>query len=199
MTDFYFETPDQSICAWLLASEEKFKDNLALKIKNQTYTYGVLWAMAKKIAVLLKQSSEKRCLILSKRNLVAYVSLIATVLAGKAYVFLNAKDTPERLKKTILLADTYLLITDEACHGIAEQLNDILPQKLFHLSLSDAGVLNQMHHQNNLLSLQQEETYTAPQQVYAYVYLMFTSGSTGEPKGVPITHQNLYAFLSNII
>ena len=43
------------------------------------------------------------------------------------------------------------------------------------------------------------DAWQMPERVNRYAYLLFTSGTTGQPKGIAVTHQNMKAYVSNIL
>lgn len=184
-----------SIAKKLLESEVKYSNKIAIQFKEQVYTYRTLFEKAKALAMLLKASSQSRCLILTDRTPTAYIAFLAVLLSGKAYVFLNRKDIINQLDKAILLTDSNLIISDEQ--------NLVTLNKLSHqldcVCLNDSGEVRQLSNIFHSLKNGQEQHYNPPASVYKYVYLMFTSGSTAEPKGVPISNENLNAFLHNIL
>lgn len=185
---------EDSIVKKLLQIEVAYSERTAIQFMEECYTYKSLFEKAKKIAIRLRLSKQSSCLILTHRNISAYVGLLAALFAGKAYVFLNNKDSVEQLKKTVSLTGSNLIITDLKNQPTLNKIN----QYFDYVCLNDKGEVD-----NISTSLEKEfykvSEFLPPKQVYRYAYLMFTSGSTGDPKGVPISHENLCSFLSNII
>src|SRR3989338_9426838 len=181
---------ENSVASRLLKIAEQHENRPAIKIDNHYYCYNDLFAIAKKIAAELRRSSENRCLILANKNIVAYAGILAALLAGKAYVFLNTKDNLTRLKKSVLLADSHLMITDQVNQLTVPSLQRLLDYELHCICLNEQG---------DIVNQQGITEYKEPPSVYPYAYMMFTSGSTGEPKGAIIAHTNLQAYLDNII
>ncbi len=178
---------ENSIASALLEVEKRHANRSAIAIGNETMAYHELFTLAKKLASQLMQSRADRCLILSRRNCAAYVGLLGSLLAGKAYVFLNTKESVSQLSETILLSETDLLVVDDFHLSLLSELNCQLKNELTVVTLDQQG---------KLMSV--ADHYCSPKVAYQYAYMMFTSGSTGKPKGVPISHQNLKTFIDNI-
>ncbi len=170
---------EQSMSSLLLAIEKKYPVNAALSVEGVIYSYQELFQKAKVLATELLKYPNERCIILSGRNIVAYVGLLGALLAGKAYVFLNNKDSLERIQTSFSKIDSQLMVVDAEHVSLA---NKIAPNAVI------------MDPQN----LDDAISYRQPDTAYLFAYLMFTSGSSGNPKGVAISHQNLLAYVKNI-
>jgi amino acid adenylation domain-containing protein len=188
-----------SIARALLQIEKQYANNPALAIGNETYSYQKLFNLAKQLAAQLMYSKANRCLILSGRNVTAYVSLLGALLAGKAYVFLNTKESALQLSQMILLTKTDLLIVDDLCLPVLNELISYLPMELTIVRLNQQRqfTMGRLDREDNLVD-RLVDSYAPPENAYQYAYMMFTSGSTGKPKGVPISHKNLITFIDNV-
>ncbi|MFF0146707.1 AMP-binding enzyme [Amycolatopsis sulphurea] len=114
--------------------------------------------------------------LLLERSVDLVVAVLATVKTGAAYVPLHREDSPDRLAAVARDADFGLLVTDAATGSDA-----------FAATFRDRG--------GTTVDLGRPEETAAPAAVTArpdqLACVMFTSGSTGEPKGAAITHGNL--------
>lgn len=177
--------------------------NPALIVNGASYTYAALDAIARRWASrLLDVPGGRPCRVgvFASRNLTSYAGVLASLYAGAAFVPLNRKFPPERTRMMLQLADVDALIVDSE---LLPQLQSVLRglPRMPVLLLPDAPRSALPHdfparvfgredlaHADALTELPE----TAP---HSLAYLLFTSGSTGVPSGVPITHGNVRAFL----
>ncbi len=111
-----------------------------------------------------------------------YASLLAVWSLGAAYVPLNAHNPPDRNAAIIQRAGLQTILT----HRDPEEWPGHLP--------GFSGIVSTRDVVPNPAPL--EFRKVAPTDL---AYLFFTSGSTGFPKGVPISHANLSAFLTAVL
>jgi D-alanine--poly(phosphoribitol) ligase subunit 1 len=163
----------------------------ALFVDGRTYTYGELAKRATRVAGWICRHVDEanpRIGILASRNLTAYVGVIGAAWAGAAYVPLNPSFPTSRLRKILAQAELHALIADK--NGLqqpGEIASDIPQEKVLLLSSEE---------------LPPEGTFPCPHPVKvhkdALAYLMFTSGTTGEPKGINITVGNVQHMLTTL-
>jgi len=109
-------------------------------------------------------------------------ALLAIMQCGAAYLPLDPEYPKERLEFMLNDSDARILLTSKTLFASLPTW----PQTLF---IEDA-----------VEALDQFSTLPLPFLVNSenYAYILYTSGSTGNPKGVPITHKNLVNFLCNM-
>jgi len=157
----------------------KYGPRNAFCIKDKTYTYADLHeAIAKityQIGLAENQITNKRIAILATDDFETYASLFAIWFCGYAYVPLGLHNPVER----------NLTIMREA--GISTLISKF--------DLNDSAYDN-IHIIKPDLSANNKHEIAVPKIVESdLAYILFTSGSTGLPKGVPISHKNLAAFI----
>lgn len=198
----YFQ--DESIHSGFLSCVEKYPNHVALTIKHQTYTYAELDETARKWASIILTKSDfvpQRIGIFAYRSNVSYIGVLASLYAGAAFVPLNRKFPIERTAAMIESAALDAVIVDkESAAQFLSILKDLkrVPACVLFPDFSKANFTtdnkvniwdeDDLEQVNLLLNL-------PVHQKNRIAYLLFTSGSTGLPKGVPIAHSNAVHFL----
>ncbi|MFD3514397.1 amino acid adenylation domain-containing protein [Streptomyces sp. NPDC058657] len=150
----------------------------ALRWAGSTLSRAELDARANRFAHTLVRRGvrpEARVGVLMERSDALAVTLLAIVKAGAAYVPLSTANPDERLDWLLDQVQAPLLIVDEACRARAEGLGTDAA-----LVLAETGT-DGMPDTCPAVDI-------APENL---AYVMFTSGSSGLPKGVAITHGDL--------
>ncbi len=171
----------------------------ALTVDGISYSYGDLGTLAGRIATHFIENSPRnieRVGILSSRSLTAFAGILASCWAGVTFVPLNPKYPEERILSIVKNSKLDALILDNS--GIKVLTPKILscgPQFLISpcgdcQKLGDAQIIGQTR-------LEKQSPIIPPVQVDGerIAYILFTSGTTGEPKGVMVTNANLCHFL----
>ena len=192
-----------------IASLKKFPDRPALKADEITYTYKEVHSYAGKIADAIKgvdSDNQINVAILANKSITTYASILGTLVSQNCYVPINPKFPTARnvniLKQAecdILIADNYSIpklaaIVDEIDYPITIILPNITSEnavleenKIHQIVYSDQ--FNTMPIQWESISIEKNDP----------AYLLFTSGSTGIPKGIQVSHENILAYVSNTI
>ncbi len=152
-------------------------------------SYGKLIGSAQKIAASLRHcglTTGDRVAIFSERSTTPYVAILGTLLAGCAYVPLNVRFPEDRNRRILDSSGAKVLLCSDLQEASARHiLGDRSEIVMMTASQSIGGPQSTIN-----------PSEIATENDLAYVF--FTSGTTGAPKGVPITHGNVLAYLRGI-
>lgn len=197
------EPPDRSLRAGFLNSVRQYGDKVGLIVGNQSYTYARMHEIAGRWAACLVDGSQelpRRVGIFAYRSEVSYIGTLASILAGAAFVPLNPTFPIHRTRTLLERADVGALIVDRASlPQLRVMLADVDRKPAILLPDVMGDSLNEKHgspiFNADDLAAERPLSGLPTLSLDDLAYLLFTSGSTGVPKGVPITHRNVRAFL----
>ncbi|MEU2957212.1 amino acid adenylation domain-containing protein, partial [Streptomyces xanthochromogenes] len=176
--------PDASLAALFAAQAARTPDAVALTHAGRSWTYAEADAVSSRFAHRLAGlgvGPETVVAVLMERSADLVLALLAIVKAGGVYAPLNAVDPASRL--TRILADTAapLLLVDRnlADHELVTEAGDTRVLLVDDLTADT---------ETAAYPATAPEVAAHPDQ---WLYVMFTSGSTGVPKGVAVTHRNV--------
>ncbi len=173
--------------------------NVALVVDDREHTYEHLAHVAGRVASWLSSIAHPRVGILANRSLETYAGILGTAWAGGTYVPLNPKQPAARMSLVIHRAGLDALIVDARGAGQLKDLGDALPPRiLIGEGVGDTGLpLRGATPWNDLGSLPAPSA-PKPLDPDHPAYIIFTSGTTGVPKGVIVTVSNVAHFLAVI-
>lgn len=166
----------------------RFANRIAVIEKDKTYTYKELDAWITSFALILRKNGIKKgvkAAIMLDNSVEAVIAIQAVIRAGGIYVPINVKDAMERKKQIITDSECSLLVTDKA-HDVEE------------LTMCEKLVYEE------LLPLLQKEPFSEAEELEDdndegdTAYLLYTSGTTGKPKGAMLSHGNLIAQMEGL-
>ena len=190
----------QLIIDRLLETASKQASGPMVAASNVALSYHQLWSRALQVASVLITESRDEPLIgfLSDRDQTAYLAILSILAAGKGYVPLNPALPDARLKRILSQARLQTVLIGRGQSRRAMALFSTAAGGVRTLvSLEDAETLT--CHQKNVIHAHDIAAavpqVARPASDEMPTYLLFTSGSTGEPKGVAVTNANLCAYL----
>jgi amino acid adenylation domain-containing protein len=194
--------------AGFLASLERVPENAALEVDGSTLTYRELGDRAKSIAATLAAhaTGEGPPLtgVFAYRSATAFAGVLGTLLHGHGYVPLNRTFPSDRSRVMLQRAGCTAVIVDQAS---SEQLDQVLegsePLLIIAPDHDDVSELAARFPAHRVLGAGALEPPSAWEPVEvdprAIAYLLFTSGSTGIPKGVMVCHENVAHFIDVMV
>lgn len=164
----------------IAACAQRFLAKNALVIAGEEYSYDCLFQQVYELYAYLKdkQIQSTRIGVYCTNDLQTYASILAINLYGAAFVPLNPLFPKDKLDRLIDQADLTLVL------NLSEDRNrwKVISYRI------DEGRQTDLDFSKFKPVLNQEEAY-----------VLFTSGTTGAPKGVVITHQKMKALFSHFL
>jgi len=179
-------------------------DREALVLPDEVVSYGKLARQAAAIAGGLELGAHERTAILASRSAVAYASVLGILAAGHSYVPLNPSFPAARNLAILEKAGVSTLVVGaEAAAALAELLPLCrTPPRVLVLKGYEPSVLPALQKLAEFRTVDAElSAPLEPARVStdAAAYVMFTSGSTGLPKGVVVKHANVQRYVENFL
>jgi amino acid adenylation domain-containing protein len=154
-------------------------EKIALVMGNQTLSYAELNSRANQIAHYLQHigiGPEVLVGVYMDRSLDFIVALLGILKAGGAYVPLDPAYPAEHLAFMLADSQTPVVLTQK-------HLLELLPTTAAHVVCVDSNA--------SLFQTYSSENPVPATSLNNLVYVTYTSGSTGQPKGVEVTHSAL--------
>ena len=175
---FTREDIEQSLAARFGKQVQKAPDRIALQSASCRWTYKELDRRSNNIAHgILRRCAEEeqRVALLFEHDAPMIAATLGVLKSGKAYVPLDPAYPVARLARMIEDSQTHTIITDEANKSLAQEL-----------AVEGVAILHFADLESRHVS---EEV--ALGSADAIAYLLYTSGSTGEPKAITQSHRNV--------
>ncbi|MFC9431620.1 amino acid adenylation domain-containing protein, partial [Streptomyces sp. NPDC056987] len=169
-------------------------DAIAVRHGGATLTYAAVNARADRIADALRERGVgvgSRVGLLLERSPDVVVAMLAVLKAGAAYVPLHADHPAERMAEILGRSGAELLLTDGTAHRVPDH---IALFDMAHAAEAPRAVDSVV---DSLADSSDGESGHPAPAAEDPAYVMFTSGSTGEPKGVTVTHRSVVALAAD--
>lgn len=148
-------------------------DHLALVEGDRTFTYEELGQEIRRLAGSLVENGVQpggAVAVYMNRSADAVIAILAVLHAGAAYVPIDPSQPEERIRWMLEDSGASILLHADNQPPVDEHIKAVHVTSMPHRSHVDFSVR------------------TSPSQL---AYIMYTSGSTGQPKGVQIEHQHI--------
>lgn len=152
-------------------------------LRQEILSYAQLNSKANQLArhlCSLGATSGDNIMIFMEKSVDLYVAIIAVVKTGAGYLPLTAQTPSARVVEIAKEANVKLCLTTSALSGCFEDMSKIQTIELDRVKIGHLPQLN--------LDL--------PRKKDSVAYTIFTSGTTGKPKGLSVLHGNLESHLS---
>ncbi len=172
--------PNKTILDDFNEAVKEFPDHTAVVFKDRRYTYKEVDVITNRIAnQLIKMGAQKEKVVSILINKSEYIVLasLAVIKSGAAYQPLDPSYPQERLNFMVNDSKAIILIRDDNLEGLITEFKgqELLVSSL--LSFKDDSEIKSKPAKDDLF------------------IMLYTSGSTGIPKGVQLEHGNIFAFV----
>jgi amino acid adenylation domain-containing protein len=165
--------PGSHLCEGFLHWLQRFPDAPALHINDTIYSYKALFELALPVFEALKKHPKERIGVYCNPDVHAYAAILGVSMAGACYVPLNPGYPPARLRQ--IIRDCGLDIV------LVHRWPQLPP--IHDVNILDTSLLKKI-----------KEVDLRPFIEQPLAYILHTSGTTGLPKGVPVSKKNVNAF-----
>lgn len=168
--DFVHSLGSASLPELAERSARRFPDRIAVRVDDESITHGELSRRSAQIAAALAERIKPgdRVLLVGQSSVDFVLGYLGALRAGAVVVLANPAYTAAELAHLLADSGATLILADDA---LADRLDHFV--SLADLPRGDAA---------------QAPAHPAPDDL---ALLAYTSGTTGKPKGVPLTHRNL--------
>ena len=195
------------VWAGLLDSAIMFSERSAIQIDGREITYRELAEKALSLAATLQAANpggEPLTAVFAYRSETSLVALLGALLAGNGYVPLNRTFPIERTQFMLARSMARTLVVDRASEpqlesllkGVLSSLVIVCPDQADVGALAAHFPVHRFIGKNDLAPAEKWRSVTVSRDAIAY--LLFTSGSTGQPKGVMVSHANLRHYVEYV-
>ena len=189
---------DYNVADGFIRSALRLPEHIFYADAANSLSYGQMYTRVAQLAGHLSATSRpKRVGILGTRSVEAYAGVLAAAMAGAAYVPLNLKWPPQRIVELLGVLDLDALVVD--ANGAALLTDAVLEAAPATIVIADAVAPVTARPGQTITRFGQLDAapLAAPAPVAPddLAYIIFTSGTTGTPKGVMISAGSLASYI----
>ncbi|MDE6386121.1 MAG: amino acid adenylation domain-containing protein [Eubacterium sp.] len=174
----------KNILEYIELNASNYADKIAFSDYENSITYSGLLDCSKRIgsAVSAVNTKNKPVAIYLDKGINLLCAMFGVVYSGNFYVVIDSEMPPERINKIFNTLNPVAIITDEAHLETSNQLS--FSGKRFMFESAVSAEINE----EGLSEIRSRQIDTDP------LYALYTSGSTGVPKGAVVSHKSVIAY-----
>ena len=176
----------------LTVSATAFPHKAAVVDGKRHLTYSDLHDQALRLASALQARGVRRgdrVALYMENSLETVVGIYAALYAGAAFMVVNPQTKEDKLEYVLADSGATALLADARLSALAEQVAPSVPHLTTLVRVGDATAASLAW--SELLAAHEPEPAPAGVIPVDMAALVYTSGSTGNPKGVMLSHQNM--------
>ncbi len=191
-----------------LRSSREFADRPAIDVAGQQMSYEHLAQRAMRLATTIQTQVPEGGVpltgVFGYRSAASYAAVLGALLAGHGYVPLNRTFPIDRTRVMLERSMCRSIIVDQGSEGQLETLleNFATPLVMIFPDRSDVQDLVAKFPAHRVISgdalSPAENWHPVEVPTNSIAYLLFTSGSTGQPKGVMVSHANVLHYVDYV-
>ena len=163
----------------------QYPHNLAVKVGDSQFTYDALNRLANQVARVIQSHQEgngKPIAILMQKSCQLIAGMMGILKSGNLYVPLAPSDPAARIKTILEDCEESLILTDQ------ENLQQVEPLLTPGMRIINTDTIPpDLEDENLALKIDPD----------SLAFIIYTSGSSGKPKGVTQTHRNIQHYVHN--
>jgi len=187
---------DVTLGGWFEQRTKLTPNRRCLTFEGETWTYATMLERIDRTAAALSDGGVRhgdRVAYLGLNHPAFFETLFAAARLGAIFVPLNFRLTAPELSFVVNDAGVHTLVADDAHRGVIDTVRDELPCRRYLSSEAEsAGWTTLAGAVEAALARADDPVPPEPVDADEVALIMYTSGTTGRPKGAMLTHANLW-------